>query len=144
MSTYKAPLKDMQFVLRELAGLEEVAALPGWEEASPDLVDAVLSEAGKFAQEVLDPLNRVGDREGAQLRDGKVSVPKGYVEAYRKFIDAGWNALNGDPRYGGQGLPHVVGTAVQEIWNSANMSFCLAPMLTSGVLEAFSHHATPA
>ena len=143
MSTYKAPLKDMQFVLRELAGLEEVAALPGWEEASPDLVEAILSEAGKFAQEVLDPLNRVGDREGAQLRDGKVSAPAGYVDAYRKFIDAGWNALNGDPRHGGQGLPYVVGCAVQEIWNSANMSFCLAPMLTSGVLEAFDHHATP-
>ena len=144
MSTYKAPLKDMQFVLRELAGLQEVSALPGWQDASPELVDAVLSEAGKFAQEVLDPLNRTGDQQGAQLQDGKVSAPEGYVAAYRQFIDAGWNSLTGDPRYGGQGLPHVVGTAVQEIWNSANMSFCLAPMLTSGVLEAFDHHATPA
>jgi alkylation response protein AidB-like acyl-CoA dehydrogenase len=143
MSTYTAPLKDMQFALRELAGLQEVIALPGWEEVTPELVDIVLSEASKFAQEVLDPLNRVGDLQGARLAHGKVTAPEGYAEAYRKFIDAGWNGLTGDPRYGGQGLPHVVASAVHEIWNSANMSFCLAPMLTSGVLEAFAHHASP-
>ena len=143
MSTYIAPLKDMQFVLRELAGLDEVTALPGWQEVTPEVVDAVLSEAARFAQEVLDPLNRSGDQQGARIAHGKVTAPEGYAQAYRKFIDAGWNGLTGDPRYGGQGLPHVVATAVQEIWNSANMSFCLAPMLTSGVLEAFRHHASP-
>ncbi|MGZ5137779.1 MAG: acyl-CoA dehydrogenase family protein, partial [Burkholderiales bacterium] len=143
MSTYSAPLKDMQFVLRELAGLEEVSALPGWQDVTPEVVDAVLAEAGKFAQEVLDPLNRIGDTQGARLAEGKVTAPDGYAQAYRKFIDAGWNGLGGDTRYGGQGLPHVVSTAVQEIWNSANMSFCLAPMLTSGVLEALRHHASP-
>ena len=142
MSLYSAPLKDMQFVLRELARLDEITALPGWHEVSPELVDAVLGEAGKFAQQVLDPLNRVGDTQGARLSDGKVQAPDGYAEAYRKFIEAGWNGLTGDPRYGGQGLPHVVASAVQEIWNSANMSFCLAPMLTSGVLEAFAHHGS--
>ena len=143
MSTYSAPLKDMQFVLRELAGLQEVSALPGWQDVTPEVVDAVLAEAGKFAQEVLDPLNRIGDTQGARLAQGKVTAPDGYVQAYRKFIEAGWNGLAGDTRYGGQGLPHVVSTAVQEIWNSANMSFCLAPMLTSGVLEALRHHASP-
>jgi alkylation response protein AidB-like acyl-CoA dehydrogenase len=142
MSTYVAPIRDMQFALRELAGIEGVISLPGWQDVSLDIVDAVLTEAAKFAQEVLDPLNRVGDTQGAQIADGRVTSPAGYADAYRKFTEGGWNGLTGDPRFGGQGLPHVVATAVQEIWNSANMAFCLAPMLTSGVLEAFSHHGS--
>ena len=142
MSTYTAPLQDMHFVLHELAGLAEVIALPGWEEVTPEVVEAVLGEAGKFAQEVLDPLNRVGDREGARLADGEVKTPAGYADAYRQFVTAGWNGLAGEVQYGGQGLPHAVATAVHEIWNSANMAFCLAPMLTSGVLEAFRHHGS--
>jgi alkylation response protein AidB-like acyl-CoA dehydrogenase len=143
MSTYNAPLKDMHFALHEIAGLDEVLALPGFEEITAELVDAVLAEAGKFAREVLDPLNRSGDTNGATLANGVVTAPAGYREAYAKFIEAGWNGLGADPRYGGQGLPHTVAMAVQEIWNSANMSFCLAPMLTSGVLEALRHHASP-
>ena len=142
MSTYTAPLQDMHFVLHELAGLAEVIALPGWEEVTPEVVQAVLGEAGKFAQEVLDPLNRAGDREGARLADGEVKTPAGYADAYRQFVAAGWNGLTGEVGYGGQGLPHAVATAVHEIWNSANMAFCLAPMLTSGVLEAFRHHGS--
>ena len=104
----------------------------------------MLGEAAKFAQEVLDPLNRQGDRQGAQLADGKVTAPKGFKEAYRKFIEAGWNGLGAQPEYGGQGLPHLIATPVQEIWKSANMALCLAPMLTSGVLEALKAHASPA
>ena len=143
MSTYNAPLKDMHFALREIAGLNEVVSLPGWEDVNPELVDEVLAQAGRFAQEVLDPLNRTGDEQGAQLANGAVTAPEGYRDAYAKFIEAGWNGLAADPAHGGQGLPHVVLTAVQEIWNSANMSFSLAPMLTAGVLEALSHHASP-
>ncbi|MDB5902068.1 MAG: acyl-CoA dehydrogenase [Betaproteobacteria bacterium] len=143
MSIYNAPLKDMHFALHEIAGLDEVLALPGFEEITAELVDAVLAEAGRFAREVLDPLNRSGDTTGAKLDNGVVTAPAGYREAYAKFIEAGWNGLGADPRYGGQGLPHTVAMAVQEIWNSANMSFCLAPMLTSGVLEALRHHASP-
>src|SRR5688572_393661 len=143
MSTYNAPLKDMQFVLRELVGLSEISALPGWQDATPELADAVLAEAAKFAREVLDPLNRTGDEHGARFSHGKVTLPEGYADAYSKFVEAGWNSLSGDPEYGGQGLPHVVSSAVQEMWNSANMAFCLAPMLTSGVLEALKHHASP-
>jgi alkylation response protein AidB-like acyl-CoA dehydrogenase len=102
----------------------------------------VLGEAAKFAQEVLDPLNRDGDKQGAQLADGKVTAPKGFKDAYRKFIEAGWNGLGAQPEYGGQGLPHLVSVPVQEIWKSANMALCLAPMLTGGVLEALKVHAS--
>src|SRR5262249_7030051 len=142
MSTYAAPLKDMQFVINELAGLQEVTALPGCADVNAELAEAVLGEAARFAQEVLDPLNREGDKQGASLVDGKVITPKGFKEAYRKFVDAGWNALGGQPEFGGQGLPHVIATPVQEIWKSANMALCLAPMLTAGVLEALKLHGT--
>jgi len=105
--------------------------------------DAVLAEAGRFAQEVLDPLNRDGDKQGSRLVDGKVIPPKGFKEAYRKFIEAGWNGLGGLPEYGGQGLPHLIATPVQEIWKSSNLALCLAPMLTSGVSEALRIHGSP-
>jgi len=134
----------MRFAVTELAGLSEVAALPGHGEITADLVDAVLGEAAKFAQEVLDPLNRQGDKQGARLADGKVTAPAGFKEAYRRFIEAGWNGLGAEPEFGGQGLPHVVALPVQEIWKSANLALCLAPMLTSGVLEALRVHASPA
>jgi alkylation response protein AidB-like acyl-CoA dehydrogenase len=143
MSTYTAPLKDMQFAIRELAGLHEVSALPGFGEVNAELVDAVLAQAAKFAQEVLDPLNRIGDRQGAKLVEGRVIAPEGFAEAYRQFTAAGWNGLAGEPRHGGQGLPHIVALPVQEMWCSANLSFCLAPMLTSGVLEALRIHGSP-
>jgi alkylation response protein AidB-like acyl-CoA dehydrogenase len=144
MSSYLAPLKDMQFVISELAGLDDIAALPGCGEASADVANAVLSEAAKFAQEVLDPLNRSGDRQAARFTDGRVVVPDGYAQAYRQFIAAGWNGLAGPAEFGGQGLPHLIAMPVQEMWNSANMAFCLCPMLTSGVVEALAHHASPA
>ena len=136
MSTYAAPVKDMQFVIKQLVGLEQISAMPECAEVTAELVDAVLEEARKFAAAVLDPLNRSGDREGVRLVDGKVIVPQGFSEAYRQFVAGGWNGLSGQIGFGGQGLPHVVAMPVQEMWNSANMAFCLCPMLTSGVLEA--------
>ena len=136
MSTYAAPLRDMQFVIKELVGLDQISAMPECAEVTAELVDAVLEEAAKFAAAVLDPLNRSGDREGVRLVDGKVIVPRGFGEAYRQFVAGGWNGLAGETAFGGQGLPHVVAMPVQEMWNSANMAFCLCPMLTSGVLEA--------
>jgi 3-(methylthio)propanoyl-CoA dehydrogenase len=143
MSMYIAPLKDMQFALRELAKLDEIGALPGYKDATPELAAAVLAEANRFAQDVLEPLYRSGDAQGVSLGSAGVQTAPGYAEAYRRFIDAGWNGLTADTRYGGQGLPHVLSTAVQEIWNSANMAFCLAPMLTFGVQEAFTDHCSP-
>ena len=142
MSSYVAPLKDMLFVINELAGLDDVAKLPGCEEVNAELVGAVLGEAAKFASEVLEPLNRVGDQQGAQLADGVVTVPTGFKAAYQQFCASGWNGLGGLTKYGGQGLPHIVANPVQEMWNSSNMAFCLCPMLTSGVMEALVHHAS--
>ena len=136
MSTYIAPLQDMQFVIKDLVGLADITAMPDCAEVTDDLVDAVLDEAGKFATGVLDPLNRVGDKDGAKLTDSKVTSSPGFKEAYRQFVEGGWNGLSGQTEFGGQGLPHVVAMPVQEMWNSANMAFCLCPMLTSGVLEA--------
>ncbi len=144
MSTYQAPLKDMKFVLKELAGLEAVAKLPGFEEATPDTVDAILEEAGKFAAGVLDPLNKTGDEEGSRWKDGAVATPKGFKEAYRQYIEGGWAALPFGPEWGGQGLPKLVATAVEEMLTSSNMSFSLCPLLTQGAIHALELCGTEA
>ena len=143
MSAYVAPLKDMRFVLRELAGLAEVARLPGYGEADADTVDAILEEAAKFASGVLDPLNRTGDTEGSRWKDGAVSTPKGFKEAYRAYVEGGWGALPVAAEWGGQGLPKLVATPVEEMWCSANMSFSLCPMLTQGALHALELCGAP-
>ena len=144
MSTYHAPLQEMTFVLNELAGLAQVAALPGFEEAQPDTVNAILEEAAKFATNVLDPLNWRGDREGAtRLPDGSVKTASGFKEAYQQFIENGWNGLTKNPEYGGQGLPQLVSTPVEEMWHSANMAFDLCPLLTQGAIEALELCGTP-
>jgi 3-(methylthio)propanoyl-CoA dehydrogenase len=137
MSTYHAPLRDMEFVMNELAGLAQIAALPGYEDATPDTVTAVLEEAGRFAADVLDPLNASGDREGARLLpDGSVKTPEGFKGAYRKFIEGGWNGINKPADYGGQHLPQLVAAAVEEMWHAANMAFDLCPLLTQGAIDA--------
>ncbi len=134
--SYTAPVKDMMFVLTELAKLDQVASLPGYEEATPDLVEAILDEAGKFAGGVLAPLNVVGDREGAVWHDKEVTMPPGFKEAYTQFSESGWTALDCHPEHGGQGLPRLVSAAVREMWKSANMAFSLCPLLTNGAIEA--------
>jgi len=145
MSTYRAPLAEMQFVMSELAGLEQVAKLPGFEDATPDVVSAILEEASKFAADVLDPLNASGDRNGARrLDDGTVTTPPGFREAYRQYCENGWNGLTKNPRFGGQGLPQLVATAVEEMWHSSNMSFDLCPLLTQGAIEAIELVGTDA
>ncbi|QRM20187.1 acyl-CoA dehydrogenase [Dechloromonas sp. TW-R-39-2] len=144
MSEYVAPLKDIRFVMQELAGLDQVVALPGCEEASPDVVDAILDEAAKFASEVLSPLNRVGDREGAKWADKVVTTSPGFKEAYRQFVDNGWNGLGCDPEFGGQGLPRLLSAAVSEMWKASNHAFSLCPMLTQGAIEALMIAGTDA
>jgi len=137
MSAYHAPLKEIRFVLHELAGLEQVGKLPGFEDATPDTVAAILEEASKFATEVLDPLNAVGDRAGAQWQEGgSVRTPAGFKAAYLRFAENGWNGLTKNPEHGGQGLPQLVATAVEEMWHGANMAFALCPLLTQGAIEA--------
>src|SRR5438874_8817109 len=143
MSQYHAPLKEMQFVMNELAGLEQVGKLPGFEGATPDTVAAILAEAAKFATEVLDPLNAVGDREGARrLDDGSVKTPTGFKNAYLQYCANGWNGLTKSPEFGGQGLPQLVATRVEEVLNRANMAFDLCPLLTQGAIEAIELSGT--
>ena len=136
MSDYRAPVREMRFVMDEVAGFRELSAIPDFAEATPDLADAILDEAAKFSGEVLAPLNRVGDREGCKLGAAGVVTPAGWKEAYRAFCDAGWNGLASSPDYGGQGLPDTLGIAVKEMVCSANLSFSLGPLLTTGAVEA--------
>ena len=142
MTEYHAPLRDMHFVLDELAGMAEITGLPGYEEATPDLIEAILGEADKLASEVLAPLNQVGDRERLTFENGVVRMPPGFPEAYARFVEGGWGSLAADPDYGGQGLPWTLAMAVQEMWNSANLSFALGPVLTQGAVEALQIHGT--
>jgi alkylation response protein AidB-like acyl-CoA dehydrogenase len=136
MRAYTAPLKDMRFVLRELAGLQQVGKLPGYEEATPDTVDAILEEASKFAAEVLDPINYSGDQQGSVWKDGAVTTPKGFKEAYQRYVQGGWGSLPFEAEWGGHGLPKLVATAVEEMLTSSNMSFSLCPLLTQGAIHA--------
>ncbi|RXZ43551.1 acyl-CoA dehydrogenase family protein [Crenobacter cavernae] len=138
---YHAPLKDMLFVLNELAELPAVCTLPGYEECSVELTEAILDEAAKFAENVLAPTNRAGDA-GSRLVDGEVKTPDAFKAAWREYVDAGWIGLRAPAEFGGQGLPALVALATEEMWCSANLAFSLAPMLTLGTVEAFAQHAS--
>ena len=142
MTVYVAPVKDLMFVLEEVAGLDEVAALPGCDEVGIDLVSAVLEEASRLAEEVIAPLNKISDQQGATYANNEVKTSPGFKNAYKQFAEGGWVGLTCDPEFGGQGLPHLLSIPVGEIWNSACTAFALCPMLTSGAIEAISHHAS--
>ncbi len=141
MAQYQPPLRELQFIYRELFDPKQIEALPGCEEFDAELVSAVLEEAGKFSAEVLFPLNRSGDEEGCRLDDGEVSTPAGFKEAYRQFAEAGWSAIAGDPEYGGQGLPNAVTMLVEEM-SSSNLSFAMYPGLTHGAYNAIELHGS--
>ena len=140
--SYNAPVKDMRFVLERVVGMQDVAALPGYEDATPDIVSAILEEAARFAGEVLSPLNTTGDQEGAHWSEEGVTTPEGWKEAYSQFTEAGWNSLAFDPEFGGQGMPGMLSAAVQEMWHSSNMAFGLCPLLTQGAVHAIASHAS--
>ena len=140
--SYAAPVRDIEFMLNKVVGLDEVAALPGFEEATPDLVGAILEESAKFTAEVLAPLNRVGDEQGSSWSEDGVTTPDGWKDAYQQFCENGWGALSFEQEYGGQGLPMCISAAVQEMWHSSNMSFGLCPLLTQGAVDALHHHAS--
>ena len=145
MSTaYQPPLGEMRFVLEAVAGLPATTRLPGLEHASPEIVDQVLSAAGRLASDVLAPLNPLGDRIGAVLENGAVRTPPGFRDAYRQFAEGGWNGLVFPGQWGGQDLPWTLGAAVAEMWNAANMTFQICPLLTQAVIDALLHHGTPA
>ena len=144
MTDYTAPLRDMAFTLEEIAELEAISALPGHDEVTRDLVTQILAEGGRFAREVLAPLNRVGDIQGSRLENGQVRTPDGFREAYARFVEAGWNGVPFDPAFGGQGLPWAVAVALQEMWSAANMSFGLCPLLTQAAVELLQVHGTEA
>lgn len=141
MAEYRAPLADLQFALNDIADLQ---AIPDSNGATPELVEQVLTEAGRFASDVLAPLNRSGDLSGARIENGVVRVPDGFADAYGRFVDGGWNAVCGPTAWGGQGLPWVVSTALSEIWQSSNMSLANCMMLTQGAVELLAHHGTDA
>ena len=136
MSDYRAPVKDMRFVMDELAGYKELSQYPDFAEATPDMADAILDEAAKFSGEVLAPLNRIGDQQGCKLTDSGVVTPPGWKEAYKAFCDAGWNGIASSVEYGGHGQPDTLAIAVKEMVCSANLSFSLGPLLTTGAVEA--------
>ncbi len=136
MNDYRAPVQDMRFVMDEIARFGELSQLPGFEDATPDLADAVLDEAAKFTGEVLAPLNRLGDTHGCLLTAAGVTTPPGWKEAYQAFCAAGWNGITAPTEFGGQGLPDTLGVAVKEMVCSANLSFSLGPLLTTGAVAA--------
>ena len=141
MSEFNPPLADIAFVLDEHVLIRDFAQLPGFEEVTPDLVAAVLGGAAQLTAQVIAPLNRSGDREGARIEDGGVVEAAGFREAYRQYIEGGWNSLPFPTRHGGQGLPQALATAVQEMVQSANLAFSLCPLLTQGAIDALMQHA---
>ena len=143
MSDYRIDLDEIAFNLRHVADLDGLAKLEAFEHVESDVVDLLLAEAARFAEEVIAPLNRVGDTEGSRrLEDGSVVTPTGFREAYRAYVEAGWGAVSIDPEYGGGGFPHLVGLAVEEMFTSACLSWSLCPLLTQGAINMLSAHGT--
>ena len=139
---YRAPLKDLQFVIHELLDESALQACPAFADYSPEVADAILEEAGKFAENVLDPLYKSSDREGARWTTEGVVTPKGFKAAYQQYVEGGWAGLRASQESGGQGAPTMIGTAVEEMWAASNLSFKLCPMLTQGAVEALEHYGT--
>ena len=137
MANYRAPVRDARFIIHDVLKIGDQADLDGFSGASADIIDAVLEEAGKFASEVLAPLNASGDQQGCTRHaDGSVTTPAGFKDAHAQFRDSGWGTLSAPEEFGGQGMPHVLGFAVEEFLSSANMAFAMYPGLTNGAVGA--------
>ncbi|WP_028304876.1 acyl-CoA dehydrogenase C-terminal domain-containing protein [Oceanospirillum maris] len=143
MPTYKAPLRDIRFVMDEMLDFPaHYAQLPNGDDASPEIVNAILEEGAKFSEEVLTPLNQTGDSEGCQFNNGDVTTPTGFKEAYQQFVEGGWPSMTQDTRYGGQGLPQSLGMVLNEMVCSSNLSWGMYPGLSHGAMDALLHHGT--
>ena len=144
MQTYRAPLREMRFVLHELLDASALSALPGYEEATPDVIDAMIEEGARLCENVLLPLNRPADEEGCHYENGAVRTPEGFKEAYRRFVEAGWTGVTVAPDYGGQGLPELVSVAFDEMVCSTNLAFGVYPLLSRGAAALIEAHAADA
>ncbi len=143
MPIYSAPVQDSLFILNEVLNLDRYNNLPGFEEATPDMIEAILGEAARLCEEVLQPVNHSGDKEGCKRsKDGSVTTPKGFKEAYQAYVEGGWMGLAADPEYGGQGLPYTLHSAVGEYLCSSNMAFSMYPGLTQGAIAAIQVHGS--
>ncbi len=140
--TYRAPVQDMAFTLKSLAGLDELQASGAFPDLSDDLIEAVLEEASKLAGDVIAPINNAGEKTHASLGEEGVTTPPGYADAYKQWVEGGWGSIAASPEFGGQGLPLALSTALQEMWNAACLSFGLCPILSQGVIEALTAHGT--
>ncbi|MGP0068549.1 MAG: acyl-CoA dehydrogenase family protein, partial [Isosphaeraceae bacterium] len=144
MPTYKAPVDDVMFLLTDVFHIDRYNNLPGFADATPDLLEAVLAEAAKFCEDVLTPLNRVGDKEGCKRHnDGSVTTPTGFKDAYKRLTEGGWIGASAPAEFGGQGLPRVLSQAIGEFLVSANMAFAMYPGLTQGAAAALMVHGSP-
>ncbi|MBY6212124.1 acyl-CoA dehydrogenase C-terminal domain-containing protein [Microbulbifer agarilyticus] len=142
MSEIKIPLRDMRFSMRELLNWDQHYAALGYEDASPDVVDAILEEGAKFCENVLAPINQSGDQQGCTWKDGEVTTPDGFKEAYQQFVEAGWPSMPHDVEVGGQGLPHSLGTILSEMVGTANWSWGMYPGLSHGAMNTLDAHGT--
>src|SRR5215217_5633390 len=139
---YKAPVEDILFTLKHVAGLEAALAEGAFGDLGEDIVDAVMLEAGRFASDEIAPLAAIGDTQGAKLIDGAVRTPDGWRDLYRNWAAGGWNSLTAAEEFGGQGLPHMLHIAAMEMWNAGAMAFALGPMLTMGAVDALEKHGS--
>lgn len=144
MPVYTAPLDNIRFVLNDVLGVEKLSTLPGYEEATPDMIDQIIEGGAAICQDILFPLNQSGDKEGCTFENGVVRTPSGFKEAYKAFTEGGWTALAADPAYGGMGMPATVNFVLQEMICSANMSFGMYPGLSEGAYNALHLHGTDA
>lgn len=143
MTNYYAPVEDMAFAIRELGDLEGINQLPGFEEATSDILDAILEQSAELTSELVAPTNRIGDIKGTYVENRQVIVPEEYREVYQQYIDGGWGGLAEHAEYGGQGLPQIIGVPVEEMWQSANLAFTLCPFLSKGAGRVIAMHADP-